>query len=160
MNILKEKVEYLLELAQSWKDIVSYIRNRWDITTNHLLKIFYWSSAEEINHWINEVYSNLNRVYKVSSSKRYPKIDKLLSVLWYESADMMDDIVRTFIEDANDPTNEKYNKLPNIKDDRISEATEFCRKYYFSLAEKLSENGNVSNLWVKNTIHNLLEKGD
>lgn len=160
MNILKEKIEYLLELAQSWKDIVSYIRNRWDITTNHLLKIFYWSNAEEINHWINEVYSNLNRVYKVSSSKRYPKIDKLLSVLWYESADMMDDIIRTFIEDANDSTNEKYNKLPNIKDDRISEATEFCRKYYFALAEKLSESGNVSNLWVKNTIHNLLKKGN
>ena len=160
MNILKEKIEYLLELAQSWKDIVIYIRNRWDITNNHLLKIFYWSNAEEINHWINEVYSNLNRVYKVSSSKRYPKIDKLLSVLWYESADMMDDIIRTFIEDANDPTNEKYNKLPNIKDNRISEVIEFCRKYYFALAEKLSESGNVSNLWVKNTIHNLLEKGD
>ena len=30
----------------------------------------------------------------------------------------------------------------------------------FALAEKLSENGNASNLWVKNTIHNLLEKGD
>lgn len=158
MNILKEKIEYILELAQSWKDIVSYIRNRWDITTKHLLKIFYWSNAEEVDHWINEVYSNLNRVYKVSNSKKYPKVDKLLSILWYESADMIDDIIRVFIEDANDSTNEKYSKLPYIEDSKILEATKFCKKYYFALAEKLSESGNVSNLWVKNTIRNLLNK--
>lgn len=156
----KRNGNYLVETAQLLEDIIRYIRDRWYITTHNLLKIFYWFNNEEINYWIDELYHRFHRIDKILDNMSYPEVDKLLSVLWYESADMMDDIIINFIEDANDSTNEKYNKLPNIKDDRILEATEFCRKYYFALAEKLSESGNVSNLWVKNTIHNLLEKGD
>ena len=118
----------------------------------HLLLVFYYPIAQEVNHWKGEIYNFLNDVPLLKSTKRLPKKDLIFDGLWTSVEERIPSRHRNFIRDVNEGV---YGEgLGNITYDPRAE--EFCRKYITWLSEQLSTLGELSRSSVLKEIDRLI----
>lgn len=74
---------YIIGMSENRKDIHRELANKSGQLTDHLIKIFLFESSNNINHWIDEVYSFVNRCPKFAHNNKYPDkrfISKALNI--------------------------------------------------------------------------------
>lgn len=119
----------------------------------HLLLVYYYPTAEEVNHWEKEVYNFLNDVPVLKSTKRLPPEKLIKEGLWDSVKEIIPRRHGNFVKDVN--LGEYGANLGQVKFDRRAE--DFCREYCDWLAMRLSKDGSVSRFEVKTQIEKLLK---
>lgn len=141
----------LVELAKRLDKIGDRLSARSNPVLMHLLKVYYHPTVRTVNHWKGEIADFLYDIEPVKGKNRYPKKSFIFNKLWTEISD-------TF--DRNHPVNvDKLNRKYEDQFGRIylnKGARYFCEDYMLWLAERLSENGIVTDQEVFNEIDHLL----
>jgi hypothetical protein len=127
------------------EDLEANVRN----IIMHLIKLWRYPNALEVNHWRQEVYNFLNQVGRLKSSNKYPSVNFIMK--------------NTF--DVNKPDIPKWlNSISHVYDEDfestgIREDTELMseriKEYFEWLASKLSDEGNVFSKYVYSKLKEL-----
>lgn len=88
---------YVRGFADSRSQIKSDLRSAAKIVLNHLIKVWLYPTAQEQNHWKQEIAQSLNDVPKLKGRNRYPDYRFLIQNTWNVYEDSLEDRVDVII---------------------------------------------------------------
>lgn len=102
--------------------------------TDHLIKLYLFPTSQYTNHWRQEIFSFVNSIPKLKSTKRYP------------SSDFIFEHLSSYLDQCAEGIEFWINEYGSLVPERVDpiEAENLITEYIKWLASKLSENGRVS----------------
>lgn len=113
----------------------------------HIVKLLYYPDSSDCDHWKEEIYSFLPRVYKLKGSKKYPS-KKFI----FEALSGHDDAIETF---TNPVINQYGDPQIDVSDSNLVSA---IQSYQIYLSEVLSAQGYASPSEVYEMLDNIVDK--
>ena len=142
--------EKLIEMAKSKQEIERYFENKLDELLLHLFLI-YFVRDDSLKHHIDEVFSLLNKTYKLKSSNKFPNYHLIHRNLWDDWQDNIKAQMNTVLGLAEI----KYGSIFDIN--KFDSYLNFAKEYIDWLSLELSKKGFVSLKEVRDTLYELLD---
>lgn len=132
----------LHEFARSASEIRAHLFDKTQITVEHLTYLCIDPNNINRNHWISEIYSFINSVGILKSTKKFPSKDFIYKSSYGDSQDLftnetfMNKFIKAVIKKENFSTDLSIYGIMNLADS-------VCVQYFNWLADELSKAGFV-----------------
>ena len=151
-RILEEEYSLKTEMARPLKEILDKIDNiSENVVYEHILKCLAYRNKYKytLNHWENEIYSNIHQISKVKSTNKYPTYKQLMNNCFYTWSDTIKDFYDKKIHDLE----MEYGKIDTLTSQQVFDITS---EYFKWLFDKLSSEGIVTKDEVFIKLDNLI----
>ena len=145
----------IIELALDKRDIERNLQSKSPKIIEHLFYLMLDPKNQAANHWKQEIYSFLNDIDALKSSKKIPKTKFIYDNTYGYKRDRIQSRVymKNFLKDVC----QKENLSTALTLEEIMENLDYlCYNYFMWLSEMLHENEFVIREWVYDKIDELL----
>lgn len=137
----------VFEFAKRKRDLSDWIEDKTLSVIDALAQLYAFPNTQYVNHWRKEVWSNFNRVKRLSGRKKIPSKKFILDSSWEINKDYTDICLDSMIQ--------KESELTPRSEIDYSEFYEKVESYFDWLAEILSKKMIVSPNEVYAELENL-----
>lgn len=120
-------------MSREMRDVRREIESRSGEVAEHLIKLGLYPENPSKNHWRQEIYSFIHKVYRLKKTNKFPRELDLFDWMWDSVKDEIRDWGRVIITE--------YGKPAGMC---LDEVEAYSPKYYEWLATNLSKSGAVT----------------
>lgn len=131
-----KNAQAILGFALRRSEIAARLEENTRILMMHLIKLWMFPGASEVNHWRNEVYSFLNQVPRLKGVNKFPSSEFIFNSTFVPNESCIDDLYEDVYDDYTD-----NHTLDRTNCDAMHQVIE---DYYIWISDILSKRGVVS----------------
>ena len=135
--------EYIFSMSQSRKDVAAELEQITRPLVQHLIKLWLYPNSSSANHWKQEIYNLLHNVSRLRGTNKFPTSSFILK----NTIDVNSSSIPIWVEIIQDD----YDKV----ECSTPELVIAVKEYYAWLANKLSQQGEVSRTAIYNKLSEL-----
>lgn len=132
--------------AKNRSKIFDDLEDKSEEVFEHVLKVLMYPGHEAENHWVKEIYANLHKVSKLSSSNKFPKYADIMKHTWYIHEDMLRETVSALVID--------YGATDQADTHLLYTA---CYDYFQWISKELSNRGVISKTEISDELDAIIE---
>lgn len=137
----------LFEMARSRKEIAHTLQEKSSQIFIHLIKYFYVDDNGLRDHWSREIYSFLNDIDILKSTKDYPTLAFIYENTYVVHADSICKKQKKILSEY---------ESSSIKERNDEKFLDFASNYFYNLSDILSKEGYVSQEEINNILRSSL----